>query len=49
MLRAVIGNRTVSRSVVYEALREPSIIIDCANACESWVDVQSAVVSTRVA
>ena len=32
MLRAVIGDRTVSRSIVYEALREPSIVIDCALA-----------------
>jgi hypothetical protein len=36
MLKAVIGDRTVSRFVVREALREPSIIIDCANACDPY-------------
>lgn len=36
MLRAVIGDKSVSRIVVREALREPSIIIDCANVCDPY-------------
>ena len=36
MLKAVIGDRSVNVIVVYEALREPSIVIDCANACDPY-------------
>ena len=36
MLKAVIGDRSVNAIVVRDALREPSIIIDCANACDPY-------------
>jgi hypothetical protein len=36
MLRAVIGDRNVNAIVVRDALTEPAIIIDCANACDPY-------------